>query len=108
MPALIRVHFAEAFVALQLDALARGFGHRLEQADGPVNRGFAVLASQQAGTRKGLLQPGCVLVELARVRGAKQRVVDDGDVLDAADGAFERKTLTFGEAPDPAPLDLIG
>src|SRR5258708_453555 len=46
LPELIRIHLAEAFVALQLDALAPRIGHRFEQADRSVNSGFGVFPSQ--------------------------------------------------------------
>src|ERR1700721_809759 len=48
LPQLARVHLAEAFIALQLDALAAGAGHGLEQVNRPVDHGFGVLAAQQA------------------------------------------------------------
>ncbi len=73
-----------------------------------MDRGFGILAAQQARLRIGLLQLGGVIVELARVGGAEQRVVDDGDILDAAHGALEQETLAFGEASGPAALDLVG
>src|SRR3954451_5908401 len=57
LPELVRVHLAETFIALQGDALAAGVGHRLEQADRPVNGGLGILAAQDAGLRIGLLQP---------------------------------------------------
>lgn len=41
-------------------------------------------------------------------RRAEQRVVDHGDVPDAAHGAFEQETLALGEASSPAALDLVG
>ena len=73
-----------------------------------MDRGFLVLAAQQARLRIGFLQLGGVIVELAGVGGAEQRVVDDGDILDAAHGALEQEALALGEAPGPAALDFIG
>ena len=46
LPELLRVHLAQALVALQRDALAAGGDHRLEQADRAVDRGVFVLAAQ--------------------------------------------------------------
>src|SRR5205814_3340965 len=77
LPKLFRVHFAETFIALQLYALASGAGHGLEQGDRPVNYRVGVLATQAAWLWIGFLQLGGVIVELARVGGAKQRVIDN-------------------------------
>src|SRR3984957_8215161 len=89
LPELARVHFTEAFVALQRYALVAGGRHRLEQADRAMDDGFSVLAAQQARPRIGFLKLHCVIVELARVGGTEQRVIDDGDILDATHGALE-------------------
>src|SRR5436305_1076053 len=102
------VQFAEAFAARQRHALAACVGRRLEQADRSVNCGLRVLAAQQAGIRISLLKSRGIVVELACVGRAEQGVVDDGNVLDAADGALEEEALAFGEAPGPAALDFIG
>src|SRR5579872_2241977 len=106
-PELVRVHLAETFVALQLDALAPGVRDRLEQTDGAMNDGLGVLPPQQPRTRIGLLQPGGIFIELARIGRSKQRVVDDRDVLDPAYRALEHESLSFSEAAGPAALYFV-
>ncbi len=73
-----------------------------------MNGGFGVFPAQQARARISLLQLRGIFIELARVGGAEQRIVDDGDVLDAAHGALEEETFALGEASGPAALDLVG
>src|SRR5215510_15746028 len=48
-----------------------------------------------------------MLVELARLGRAKQRLVDDGDFLDAAHGALEVEAVALLEAALPAALGLL-
>jgi hypothetical protein len=108
LPELIRVHLAETFVTLKLDAFAAGCGNGLEQADRTMNGRLGILAAQHARLRIRLLQSWGIFVELASVGRAEQRVIDDGEVLDAAHRALEDETFAFAEAADPATLDLVG
>ena len=48
-----------------------------------------------------------MLVELARVGRAKQRLIDDRDLLDAAHGALEAEAFAFGEQPLPAAFGFL-
>ena len=75
---------------------------------GPWIGRLLVLAAQHAGARIGLLQGRGVLVELARVGGAEQRLVEHGDFLDAAHRALEEEAVAFGEGAVPAALGLLG
>ena len=104
------IHFAEAFVALQRNALAAGRGHRLEQADRTVDRRVLVLTPQRRRRRRpriNLLQRGREFVELAGIGRAEQRLVDHRDFLDAAQRALEFKADAFRELALPAALSLI-
>ena len=49
-----------------------------------------------------------MLVELARVGRAEQRLIDDGDLLDAAHGALEAEAFAFAELALPAAFGLLG
>src|SRR2546422_129379 len=79
-PGLVRVHLARALVALQRDALAAGGGHRLEQADRAMDGRLLVLAPQQALLGIDRLQRNRVFIELARIGGAEQRLIEDRDL----------------------------
>src|SRR6185437_3827325 len=107
-PELLRVHLAQAFVALQVESLAAGLGHGLEQVDGPVDGRFRFLAAEQAGPGIGLLQPRRIFVELARVDRAEQGVIEDRGILHAAHGALEQEALALDELADPAAFYLFG
>src|SRR5262249_60089775 len=88
-------------------AWGAGIGHRLEQRDRPVNSGLLVLAAQRCGARVDPLKPRCMLVELTRVGRAEQRLIEHGDIGDAADGPLEVKTLAFPELTLPAAFGLL-
>ena len=106
---MLGVHLAQPFVALHRNALAPRAGECLEQADRAVDRRGLVLAAQhgrRGWARIDLLQGGGEFVELAGVGGAEQRLVDDGDFLDAAHGALEMEAVLV-EAPLPAALGLF-
>ena len=53
------------------------------------------------------LQRRRLLVELARIGRAEQRLIDNRNFLDAAHGALELKAFAFREAPLPAALGLV-
>ena len=106
---MLGIHLAQPFVALHRDAFAAGRGERLEQADRAVDRRGLVLAAQhgrRGRPRIDQLQAGGEFVELARVGGAEQRLVDDRDFLDAAHGALEMKAVLVERAL-PAALGLV-
>src|SRR5206468_8748008 len=107
LPELMGVHLAETLVALQREAFARGIGHGLEQADRPVDRALLVLASQRGRTRIGLLQRRRMLVELARVGRAEQRLIENRNLLDPAHRALEAEAFGFRELALPAALRLF-
>src|SRR5262245_30503560 len=107
LPKLLRVHLAQALVALQGEALAAGRHHSLDQAHRTVKCGLLLLAPQLSGPGIDLLQRSRVLVEPARLGRAKQRLVDDGGFLDAAHHAFEMKAVALLEAALPAALGLV-
>ena len=73
-----------------------------------MNGNFGILAAQVVRGGIGVLQPLAVFVELARVGRPKEGVVDDGNVFDPADRAFEREALAFDELSAPASFDLVG
>ena len=49
-----------------------------------------------------------MLVELARIRRAEQRLVEDGDLFHAAHGALEAEALALAKFSLPAALGLLG
>src|SRR4029077_3694081 len=107
-PQLARVHLAEALVALEREAFSPGVGYRLEQADGAVDHAVLVLAAQRGRPRIDLLQRRGMLVELARVCRAEQRMIENGDLFNPAHGALEAEPLAILEFALPTALRLFG
>src|SRR6516164_9763911 len=66
-----------------------------------------VLATQRCRSRIDLLEHRRVLVELARVGRAEQRLVKNCHIGDAADAALEMKAVAFPELSLPAALGLL-
>ena len=67
LPQLLRVHLAEALVAVDLDAAAAEFHDRLDQADGAGDRVVLVARDELAGRVIDLAQPCAVGIEPARL-----------------------------------------
>src|SRR5262249_43958603 len=79
----------------------------LDQPDRAVDRRLFVLAPEHTRALIDLLERRRIFVELAGVRRAEQRRVDDRDFLDAAYGALELEFLALGEFTLPAALKLF-
>src|SRR5262245_52645422 len=71
-----------------------------------MDRDVFILAVKRGQARIGLLQRQSMLVELARVSRAEQRVIEDRNLLDAAHGALEAEDFLLKFAP-PAALRLV-
>ena len=109
LPELVGIHLAEALIALDLQPLAAGGEHRLEQADRPVDIDLAGLLIAQDG-RLDIDRADLVgeIVEPDRILARQQGPVEHGLLLDRADLAAQHQAALVVELAFPAILALFG
>ena len=109
LPELVRVHLAEALVAVDLDAAAADFDDRIDQRRGTGDRVFLVARHELAGPLIELAQPLAVAVEPARLARPQQRPLDQPALVDALAVAAEDQALPRAlTSPCQPPVGAVG
>src|SRR5438067_6275257 len=104
LPELLRVHLAEALVAVDLDAAPAQLHDRLDQPRRAGDPEFPVARDELAGALVDLAQSRVVAVEPARLARSQQCRVDQAPFADALAAAAEDEALAGDDIALPAPV----
>ena len=108
LPQLVGIHFAEALVALDAEALAAELEDRVDQPDRARDAEFALARRERRGPGVDRLQSRRHLVQPAGVARPHQRAVDRMALGHPAQRADKGEAALIDDFRVPAPLGLRG